>query len=91
MPAADLAASRPVAPPEPVHPKPDPLVVPATQSGSAATSVAPVSEPTAQEGAESKPQKNGNRFVRALGKINPFHKAAKDDAGDAAKTPVKKD
>jgi serine/threonine-protein kinase len=39
----------------------------------------PVSEPAAAtpETAPEKPQNTGNRFVRALGKVNPFHKAAR--------------
>jgi hypothetical protein len=46
---------------------------------------------TPQEAAAPKPQDTGNRFVRALGKLNPFRRAAKRDAGETAKTPLKKD
>jgi hypothetical protein len=55
----------------------------------------PASEPeagtTSPEAAPQKPQNTGNRFVRALGKLNPFHKGTKQDTGEAVKTPLKKD
>jgi hypothetical protein len=44
-----------------------------------------------QEAAPQKPQNTGNRFIRALGKLNPFRKGTKQDAGEAVKTPLKKD
>ena len=37
-----------------------------------------------------KPQNTGNRFIRALGKLNPFRKGTKQDAVEAVKTPLKK-
>jgi hypothetical protein len=56
---------------------------------------APASEPeagtTSPEAAPQKPQNTGNRFVRALGKLNPFRKGTKQDTGEAVKTPLKKD
>jgi hypothetical protein len=43
---------------------------------------------TSQDAAPPKPPSTGNRFIRALGKVNPFRKSAKPDA---SKTPLKKD
>jgi eukaryotic-like serine/threonine-protein kinase len=37
-----------------------------------------------------KPAKSGNRFVKALGKLNPFRRAAKDDPADQTKASVAK-
>jgi hypothetical protein len=55
-------------------------------------SIAPEPPPTtAQEAAPVKPPASGNRFVRALGKVNPFRRATKHDAGNSLKTPLKKD
>jgi eukaryotic-like serine/threonine-protein kinase len=54
-------------------------------SGSAAESAAP------QEAAPEKPRNAGNRFVRALGKLNPFRRGTKPDAGEASKTPLEQD
>jgi serine/threonine-protein kinase len=44
-----------------------------------------------QEVAPLKPQNTGNRFIRAIGKLNPFRKGTKQEAGEAVKTPLKKD
>jgi hypothetical protein len=41
-----------------------------------------------QEATPPKPPNTGNRFIRALGKVNPFRKTAKPEA---SKTPLKKD
>jgi hypothetical protein len=46
---------------------------------------------TSPEAGPAKPQNAGNRFVRALGKLNPFRKGTKYDAGETAKTPLRKD
>jgi len=43
-----------------------------------------------QEAAPQKPQNTRNRFIRALGKLNPFRKGTKQDAVEAVKTPLKK-
>jgi serine/threonine-protein kinase len=45
----------------------------------------------AQENALAKPQNTGNRFVRALGKVNPFRKTPKYVAPDPAGTPPDQD
>jgi hypothetical protein len=44
-----------------------------------------------QENALAKPQNTGNRFVRALGKVNPFRKTPKYVGADPAGTPPNKD
>ena len=44
-----------------------------------------------QENALAKPQNTGNRFVRALGKVNPFRKTPKYVAPDPAGTPPDQD
>jgi serine/threonine-protein kinase len=63
---------------EPPVPRPAPVAVKS----------APDLEPAAPELPSAKPPKSGNRFVRAFGKINPFHK--KDDAA-VKDAPAKKD
>jgi hypothetical protein len=65
----------------------------AQAEGAAAAAAGSDPEPatTPQEAAPQKPQNNGNRFIRALGKLNPFRKGTKQDAGEAVKTPLKKD
>jgi serine/threonine-protein kinase len=58
----------------------------------AVLSIAPEPARTsAQEAVPAKPPNAGNRFVRALGKVNPFRRSTKHDAGNALKTPLKKD
>jgi hypothetical protein len=47
--------------------------------------------PAAQDAAPAKPASVGSRLVRALGKVNPFHKGAKRDGSDVEKMPLKKD
>ena len=47
--------------------------------------------PALPEPEQAKPEKPSNRFVRALGKINPFKKGAKEEPADPAKPLVKKD
>ena len=44
-----------------------------------------------QAAVPAKPQNSGNRFVRALGKVNPFRRRMKHDPGEAAKAQLKKD
>jgi hypothetical protein len=41
--------------------------------------------------APEKPQNGGNRFVKALGKVNPFRRRPKHDAVEGAKSSLKKD
>ncbi len=45
--------------------------------------------PAPQEAAPAKAPSVGSRLVKALGKVNPFHKGAKHDTADPAKTPSK--
>jgi hypothetical protein len=89
-PAPIAAPARVAAAPEPVLPKPEPAASPEPPAATSAAST-PAPEPSAPDSAAEKPQKPGHRFVRALGKINPFRKGSKDDAVDPSKVPVKKD
>ncbi len=73
--------------PEPSLQPADPLEEPGTVTLPAASDSVP-GLTTPQEVAPPKPPNNGNRFIRALGKVNPFRKGAKPDA---SKTPLKKD
>ena len=61
-------------------PVPSPVVAPA------AADVPALPEPE-----QAKPEKPSNRFVRALGKINPFKKGTKEESTDSSKPLVKKD
>ena len=76
MPTAGLAASRPVAAPEPLLPRLDHVGVPEAPAAPAISTAAPEPATAAPEAVLEKPQKAGNRLVRALGRINPFHKGA---------------
>jgi serine/threonine-protein kinase len=78
-----MPAPRAEAAPEPVIAEP-----PVPQPAPVAVKAAPAIEPAAPELPSAKPQKSGNRLVRAFGKINPFHK--KDDA-TVKDAPAKKD
>jgi hypothetical protein len=40
---------------------------------------------------EAKPEQTGNRFIRALGKLNPFRKRANPESGEPAEVPASKD
>ncbi|MGP8244823.1 MAG: serine/threonine-protein kinase [Bryobacteraceae bacterium] len=95
----DLQPATPAPPPGPVAPRPAEALgpcVPETNSGEAPEPAAkPAASETApglapEDAAPAKPRKAGNRLVRALEKMNPFHKTAKYDAGEAAKTPADK-
>ena len=91
VPAASPASSRPVDESEATAPKTDSVEAPKAEVPQATPVAASELGATPQDAAGAKPQNTGNRFVRALGKVNPFRKAAKHDAGDPAKTPLKKD
>jgi serine/threonine-protein kinase len=41
---------------------------------------APPDDSVSQTAEQAKPQRNGNRFIRALSKLNPFHSRAKNDS-----------
>jgi hypothetical protein len=41
--------------------------------------------------APEKPQNGGNRFVKALGKVNPFRRRPKHYVAEDAKSSLKKD
>jgi hypothetical protein len=89
MPSAPAPVHKPptaaAAPPSPASP--DTVELPPAKSGPAILTPVPELETPGQEAGPAKPAK-GNRLVRALGKINPFKK---DEAGDSAKPPAKKD
>jgi serine/threonine-protein kinase len=89
MPAPGPVAGRHVEAPEPPAPKTVP--VEATEAATQPEALDTAPEPAAAPQGAAKPQNIGNRFVRALGKLNPFHKGTKRDAAEDAKTPVKKD
>jgi serine/threonine-protein kinase len=78
---------RPIAEaPEPSAPKVD-----IGEAAIAAIGIDPES-PIAPRGvAPEKPQNGGNRFVKALGKVNPFRRRPKHDAVEGAKTSLQKD
>jgi serine/threonine-protein kinase len=74
----------------PSPPKTDATAIPeAPAVGPVPTATPAVDMP--QDPAPIKPQKPGNRLVRALGRINPFHKDKKDETTDSSKPPAKKD
>ena len=95
---ADLqpAATAPPHPPAPIHlsEAPEPSLQPADSVEEAGTVTLPGASDvvpgltTPQEAAPPRPPGTGNRFIRALGKVNPFRKGAKPEA---SKTPLKKD
>ena len=95
---ADLqpAAIQPPRPPAPVHlsEAPEPSLQPADSVDEPGTVTLPAASDaipgltTPQEATPPKPPNTGNRFIRALGKVNPFRKTAKTEA---SKTPLKKD
>jgi serine/threonine-protein kinase len=65
---------------------------PARAEGAAAAAGSDPEPPTTpQEAAPQKAPNTGNRFIRALGKLNPFRKGTKQDGGETVKTPLKKD
>jgi serine/threonine-protein kinase len=78
---------RPIAEaPEPSAPKVD-----AGEAAIAAIGIDPES-PIAPRGvAPEKPQNGGNRFVKVLGKVNPFRRRPKHDVVEGAKTSLEKD
>jgi hypothetical protein len=84
------ARFRPIAEaPEPAAPKVD--TVEAREAAIAAMGIDPES-PIAPPGvAPEKPQTGGNRFVKALAKVNPFRRRPKHDAAEGATTSLKKD
>jgi serine/threonine-protein kinase len=75
--------------PEPSAPKVD--RVEAREAAVAAIGIDPESPIAPQGAAPEKPQNGGNRFVKALGKVNPFRKRTKHDTVEADKTSLKKD
>jgi serine/threonine protein kinase len=89
MPAPSRSPRRPVEAPEPLVSTVDSVEIPEADARPSASDV-PELATTSQEAAPAKPQNSGNRFVRALGKLNPFRKGTKYDA-EAAKTPLRKD
>jgi len=76
----------PVAAAEPTIPKQDLVEVAPAATPPATTANAESTAPP--EAAADKPQATGNRLMRALGKVNPFRKAARRDP---PKSPLKRD
>jgi serine/threonine-protein kinase len=91
MAAPSTVPRQPVAAAAPFAPKTESVEAPEAAAGTAVLGAAPDLAPGPQEAAAEKPRNAGNRFVRALGKVNPFRKRTKPDAGGAAQTPLKKD
>jgi hypothetical protein len=78
---------RPIAEaPEPSAPKMD-----TADAAIAALGIDPESPIAPPGAAPEKPQNGGNRFVKALGKVNPFRRRPKHYAVEGAKTSLKKD
>ena len=78
---------RPIAEaPEPSAPKMD-----TADAAIAAIGIDPESPIAPPGAAPEKPQNGGNRFVKALGKVNPFRRRPKQYAVEGAKTSLKKD
>jgi hypothetical protein len=81
---------RPIAEaPEPSAPKVD--TVKAREAAIAAIGIDPESPIAPTVVAPEKPQNGGNRFVKALGKVNPFRRRPKHYVAEDAKTSLKKD
>jgi hypothetical protein len=81
------AQFRPIAEaPEPSAPKVD-----SGQGAIAAIGIDPESPIAAPGVAPEKPQTGGNRFVKALGKVNPFRRRPKHYVAEDAKSSLKKD
>ena len=91
VPAPMLGLRRDVETPEAFVGEADSLEAVQATGASAAEGSDPEPAPASQEATPQKSQNTGNRFIRALGKLNPFRKGAKQDAGEAVKTPLKKD
>jgi len=68
--------------------QPDEAKSPNTSPVRAASGNSAELEAATQTPEEAKPQKTGNRFIRALSKLNPFRKGTKNDPTDP---PAKKD
>ena len=79
--------------PSPAPPQPMEAVGPCVPKTNSVTPEASASapEPAPPEAAPAKPQNAGSRLARALGKVNPFHKKARHDSGETAKTPPDQD
>jgi serine/threonine-protein kinase len=75
--------------PEPSATKVD--SVEAKEAAAVPLGIDPGSPVAPQAAAPEKPQNGGNRFVKALGKVNPFRKRSKRDTAEGAATSLKKD
>ena len=74
--------------PEPPVPKRDSVVDGAAPNVGAGTALEVTTG--SPDVAPAKSQNGGSWLKRTLGKVNPFHKVAKHDAGETGKTPVEK-
>ncbi len=75
--------------PEPSVAKVDPVEAREVPAAAVGIDAAPAN--TLQGAAPEKLQNSGNRFVRALGKVNPFRRRPKHDTVEAGKRSLKKD
>jgi serine/threonine-protein kinase len=78
VPAASPVPARSVETIGPCVPTTDSVQLPEAKR-SAASGTAPELEPAPHQSASAKPRNSGNRLLRALGKLNPFHKRTKQD------------
>jgi hypothetical protein len=84
---APVARFRPLAEaPEPSVAKTDSVAAPVETASPVVPAPAPQSAAALPDAASQKAQ-NGNRFVRALGKVNPFRKRTKYVEGEAVQAP----
>jgi hypothetical protein len=75
--------------PEPSAPKVESVEAPgAAIAAIGIDAESPIAPPGA---APEKPQNGGNRFVKALGKVNPFRRRPKHYTAESAETSLKKD
>jgi hypothetical protein len=88
-PAPNPTPRQPVEAAERIVPHTDSVEAPEAAARAVSGSADELAAP--QDAAPEKPRNAGNRFIRALGKLNPFRKGTKHDDGEASKTPLEQD
>lgn len=88
QPAPAEATAKKIPAPATEAPPPESVVTNAVETPAAAAPAEAETAPSTPDALPANPQAGGNRLVRALGKVNPFRKRAKQDP---AKTPIKQD
>uniref|UniRef100_Q01S38 non-specific serine/threonine protein kinase n=1 Tax=Solibacter usitatus (strain Ellin6076) TaxID=234267 RepID=Q01S38_SOLUE len=85
-----VPATPPPAVPAPAPRAEEPAVPPAAETVEPPSATVAAAEPPApQEAAPAKSPSVGSRLVKALGRVNPFHKTPKPAPSDPAKAPLK--